>query len=111
MRSLEKAMPVAAAVTALSTLLCCLPLGLSAGVLAAGVGIALAPLRPWLLVLSTVFLAVGFVQLYRANRTCQRRSWGGILLFPIAAMVVVGMTLFPQVVAGFLADRLAGGAR
>lgn len=109
MKRLEKWMPAAAALAALSTFLCCLPLGIAGGVLAAGIGLAVAPLRPWLLVLSALLLGIGLVQLYRSNRSCQRRGWGGIALFLVAAVIVIGITFFPQLVAGFLAGQMTDG--
>jgi hypothetical protein len=70
----------------------------------AGLGVVLEPLRPWLVGLSIVFLTVGFVQLYRSNRSCQRRSPVSILLFLISAIVVLGVIVFPQITAGLFAS-------
>jgi len=48
MKHTEKITPVAAAVSALSTIACCLPSGIAAAAGAAGLGVVVEPLRPWL---------------------------------------------------------------
>ncbi len=104
MKHSEKITPVAAAVSALSTIVCCLPSGIAAAAGAAGLGVVVEPLRPWLVGLSIGLLVLGFVQLYRSNRSCRRRSPASIALFSISAIVVVGILLFPQIIAGLLAS-------
>ena len=106
MKHAEKIMPLAAVTTALASLACCLPLGFAAAAGAGGLALVLAPISPWLLALSAVFLAVGILQLYRSRNTCRRRSRTTLALFWIAAVVVLGLIIFPQMVAGILADRL-----
>lgn len=103
MRATERLAPIAAAVSALATLACCLPLGIAGAVGALGLSVALASLRPWLLGLSGVLLAVGSIQLYRGQRTCRRRSRFSLILFGISAAVVVGVLAFPQKVAEWMA--------
>ncbi len=104
MKHTEKITPVAAAVSALSTIACCLPSGIAAAAGAAGLGVVVEPLRPWLVGLSIALLLLGFVQLHRANRSCRRRSPVSIAIFSISAIVVVGILLFPQISAGLLAS-------
>ncbi|SRR6266851_3639754 len=104
MKHSEKITPVAAAISALSTIACCLPSGMAAAAGAAGLGVVVEPLRPWLVGLSIVLLVLGFVQLYRSNRSCRRRSPASIAVFSISAIVVVGLLLFPQISAGLLAS-------
>lgn len=104
MRHAEKITPVAAALSAVSTLACCLPSAIAAGVGAAGLGVVIEPLRPWLGGLSIALLVVGFVQLYRSNRACQRRSPVSIALFLISAIIVLGVLVFPQLTAGLFAS-------
>ena len=103
MQHSEKITPVAAAVSALSTVACCLPSGIAAAAGALGLGAVIEPLRPWLVGLSIALLVLGFVQLYRSNRSCRRRSPASIAVFSISAIVVVGIVLFPQISAGLLA--------
>jgi len=103
MKHSEKITPVAAAVSAVSTIACCLPSGIAAAAGAAGLGVVVEPLRPWLLGLSSALLVLGFVQRYRSNRSCRRRSPASIAVFLISAIVVVGILLFPQISAGLLA--------
>jgi hypothetical protein len=99
---------VAAIVSSVATLSCCLPLGF-AGALGAGAASAFSTtLRPWLLGLSVVLIGVGFWQQHRAKQcTARGRLLGTILLW--AAVASVGaMVLFPQEIAAFIADRLGG---
>jgi hypothetical protein len=104
MRHSEKITPVAAAISALSTIACCLPSGIAAAAGAAGLGVVVEPLRPWLVGLSIALLVVGFLQLYRANRSCRRRSPASIAVFSISAIMVVSILLFPQIMAGLIAN-------
>lgn len=106
MKHSEKVAPAAAALSALSTMLCCLPAGIAAAAGAAGLGLMLEPLRPWLVASSVALLAVGFVQLYRSNRVCHRRSPVSIALFVVAAIVVLGVLVLPQMTAGLLASMI-----
>lgn len=99
---------LAAIVSSLATISCCLPIGFAA---ALGVGAAsafFATLRPWLLGLSVVLLGLGFWQQYRAKQCgLRRRTLGSVVLWT-AVVVVSGMILFPQEIAAFIADRLGG---
>ena len=106
MKHSEKITPVAAAISALSAMACCLPSGIAAAVRALGLGVVLEPLRPWLVGLSIALLLLGFVQLYRSGRRCQRRSPASIAVFLISAIVVFGLILFPQISASLLASVL-----
>jgi hypothetical protein len=90
---------------------CCLPVGtflVAAG--AAGAGRILAPLRPWLFGVSIGALILGFVQAYGRSHCSLRRNPMTILLLWVAAAMVLAMWLFPQVVAGFLADKVLAGS-
>ncbi len=105
MKHSDKVMSTAAALAALSSLACCLPPAIMAAAGFAGLGVVIAPLAPWMLGLSVIFLAIGLAQLYRSGRTCRTHSRISLVMFSFAAAVVLGITLFPQLVAGFLADR------
>ena len=101
------------AIAALGSLIaavsCCLPVGtflFAAG--AAGAARILAPLRPWLIGISILALATGFFQAYRRSHCTLRRNPFTVVMLWFSASVVVLMLLFPQAVAGFLADRLGG---
>jgi hypothetical protein len=100
----EKTTSVAAALSAVSTLACCLASGIAVAAGAAGVGVVMEPLRPWLMGLSIALLVLGFVPLYRSNRACQRRSPVSIALLLISAIIVVGVLVFPQMTAGLFAS-------
>ena len=106
MKHSEKITPVAAVVSALSTLACCLPSSIAAAAGSAGLAVVVDPLRPWLLALSATLLVLGFVQLYRTNRTCQRRSLVSIAVFVTSAILVLGVLVFPQITAGLFASVL-----
>ncbi|HXN23769.1 MAG TPA: hypothetical protein VOA41_13610 [Candidatus Dormibacteraeota bacterium] len=97
-----------AALSSLATIGCCLPLGFAAALGAAGASAFLTILRPWLLALSVVLLGIGFWQQRRARLCAVRgRLLGSVLLWS-AVVVVLGMILFPQQIAGFMADHLSG---
>lgn len=105
--------PVLSSIAALSSLIaavsCCLPVGtllFAAG--AAGAARILAPLRPWLIGVSVLSLAMGFFQAYRRSHCTLRRDPFTVVVLWFSAAVVVLMLLFPQVIAGYLADRLRG---
>jgi uncharacterized membrane protein YidH (DUF202 family) len=103
MRITERLAPVAAALSAVATLACCLPLGIAGAVGALGLGVVLETLRPWLIGLSALLLGVGCLQLYRGQRACQRRSRLSLILFGASALVVLGVLVFPQKTAEWLA--------
>ena len=92
--------------SSIASISCCLLLGFAA---ALGTGTASAfftMLRPWLMGLSIVLLGVGFWQQRRAKQCSVRGRWLGNVLLWAAVVVVVGMILFPQQIAAFIADRL-----
>jgi cytochrome bd-type quinol oxidase subunit 2 len=103
MRVAERATPVAAVIAVLSTLACCLPFTFLGALGLAGAGVRLQSLRPWLLVSAVVLLGIGFIQLYIRRNQCQRRSSLSITLFLGAALIVLLVILFPQVIASLLA--------
>ena len=92
----------------LATIGCCLPIGFAAALGAGAASAFFTTLRPWFLGLSVVFIVVGFWQQRRAKECAVRGRWLGNLLLWVAALVVIGMVLFPQQFAGFIADRLYG---
>ena len=96
---------LAAIFSSVATMACCLPLGFAAALGAAGASAFWTTLRPWLLGLSIVLLAVGFWQQRRAAQCDVRGRLLGKLLLWAALVVVLGMVLFPQQIAGFIADR------
>ncbi len=106
MKHSEKIAPTAAVLSAFSTIVCCLPLGIAAAAGVAGLGVLLEPLRTWLIGLSLALLGVGFIQLYRSRGTCQRRSRASVAIFWVSAIVVLTLVIFPQIFAALLADLL-----
>ncbi|MFY9583297.1 MAG: hypothetical protein WAR21_02255 [Candidatus Acidiferrales bacterium] len=96
---------LAAIVSSVATISCCLPLGFAAALGAGAASAFFTTLRPWLLGLSVVLLGLGFWQQDRAKQCAVRgRLLGNVLLWA-AVVVVLGMILFPQQIAGFIADR------
>ena len=102
MKGSERVAPVAAAVSALAALACCLPLGIAGAVGALGLSLVLASLRPWLLAFAGIFLGIGLLQLYRGQKKC-RRSPLSMILFAMCAAVVLAVVLFPQQLAELMA--------
>lgn len=99
---------VGAILSSLATMACCLPLAFAAAIGAAGAGAFLLKFRPWFLGLSIVLLGIGFWQQRRAQQCAVKGRIVGQVLLWTALLVVVGVTLFPQQIAGFIADRLSG---
>lgn len=104
MRHSEKITPVVAALSAVSTLACCLSSGIAAAAGALGLGVVIEPLRPWLMGFSVALLMVGLVQLSRSNRACRQRSPVSIALFLVSGIIVLGVLAFPQLTAELLAS-------
>ena len=103
MRVAERATPVAAVIAALSTLACCLPLGVLGAVGLAGLSVWVQSFRGWFLGFAIILLIAGFIQLYVRRHQCQKRSPLSIALFWSAAIVVLLLILFPQVIASLIA--------
>lgn len=95
-----------AIISSLASLSCCLPLGFAAALGTGASSAFFATLRPWLLGLSVVLLGLGFWQQRRAKQCAIKgRIISNVLLWG-AVIVVMGMILFPQQIAGFIADHL-----
>lgn len=105
MKHAERVTPIAAATSALATLLCCLPIGFAAAAATAGVAAVAGQLRPWLLGASVILVAIGFVQVYR-RKSCERRSGATLAILWVSAGIVVLVILFPQAIASVVADLL-----
>jgi hypothetical protein len=95
---------VGAMLTSLLTLGCCLPLPFLGAAGIASASVFFAGARPWLLGFSLILLTLGFLQVYRGVRCRARQSKTAIALLSLATIVVVLLLLFPQVIAGVLAD-------
>lgn len=89
---------------------CCLPLLpflFAAG--AAGTSAFVGKLRPYLLVLSVLLIAFAFYKSWRAKQCNCKPSRVSTVLLWFSAIVVFVFIFFPQVIANFLANVLAGG--
>ena len=102
----DKVTPIAAALAAVSTLACCLPLPFAAAALTVGLATVVATHQWWFIGGSVLLLALGFVQVRRAERTCRTRRTSSWIVYVVCATVVVIVILFPQALAGVLADWL-----
>lgn len=105
---------VAASLGALASVIaassCCLPLLpflFAAG--AAGTSAFVGKLRPYLLVLSVLLIAFAFYKSWRAKQCNCKPSRVSTVLLWFSAVVVFVFIFFPQVIANFLANVLAGG--
>jgi len=100
-----------AILSSLATMGCCLPLGFAGALGAAGASAFVQRFRPWLLALSVVLLGIGFWQQRRARMCTLKRSYLSAVLLWTAVVLVVAMIVFPQEIAGFIADHLSGAAK
>lgn len=94
----------------LAAMSCCLPLGtvvLAAGT--AGVAALLDALRPYLMGLSALLLGFAFWQTYR-RRACTRSSRWQVGVLWTSLVLLLGFLLFPQQIAGLVADALPAEA-
>ena len=103
-RFTERLVPLSAAISAVSTVVCCLPLPFAGAIGVVGLSAAIAPFRFWLIGLSVVLLGVGFTQLYLRTPACRPRST--LAIFWISATLVVVVLVLPQLLATVLADWL-----
>lgn len=97
---------LAAIVSSLATIACCVPLGFAAAIGAAGASAFLLRFRPWFLVLSMALIGVGFWQQRRAKQCAVKGRVLGQMLLWTAVAIILAMIVFPQQIAGFLADHL-----
>lgn len=98
--------PAVAVMSALTTLACCLPWGVGAALGTVSLSVFFARFRSGFIVLSILLLGVGLMQILRLGRSCRRLSRVEMAFWVIAAVVVVGIVLFPQWVASLLALHL-----
>lgn len=102
----ERVAPIAATLSAVSTLLCCLPLSFAGALGAAGLSAAMLEYRVWFIGASVGLLAIGFMQVYRRPSECAQRSRVSVLVLWTSAIVVTVLLVMPQLIATVLADWL-----
>jgi hypothetical protein len=100
-----------AILSSLATMGCCLPLGFAGALGAAGASAFVQRFRPWLLGLSIVLLGIGFWQQRRARLCSVKRNYLSAVLLWTSVVLVVGMIVFPQEIAGFIADHFSWAAK
>ena len=92
--------------TSLAALACCLPPALLGATGFALLGLIPSVLQPWMLTISGGLLVAGVVSAIRGARCGVRPSkWNWILLL-VATVFLILALLFPQWIAGFVADYL-----
>ncbi len=102
--------PLAAVLSTIAAASCCLPLGaffVAAGF--AGAAAFMSAARPYFLGLSILLLTFGFWQTYGRKSCPVRKNRAAVILLWAAAGLVLILFLFPQAIAGFLADLFAAG--
>jgi hypothetical protein len=104
MKHAEKIAPVLAALSAVATLACCLPIAFAAGTAMAGLAVVAGTHRWWFFDASAALLVVGTVQLVRARRACHTPRPGSMVILGLSAVIVLLVLVFPQLIAGLLAD-------
>jgi hypothetical protein len=104
MKNTEQVTPIAAAVTALSTLLCCIPASFAAAAATTTVGLFVVDHQGWFLAASVVLIALGVLQWRRARACSTGRRRVSAVILGLAAAIVAAVIFFPQVLAGFMAD-------
>ena len=102
----EKVAPVMAAVTSLATIACCLPMGFAAAAVTASLSMAVAAYQPWFLGASVLLLIVG-----GHPTTSEAKGVRETLVFISDCLQSLrchrcARGVFPQVIAGLLADWL-----
>jgi hypothetical protein len=106
MKHAEKITPIAAAASAVATLICCLPVGFAAAAATASLSAVVLTYRPWFLAASMLLLVVGMVQVTRVQWACPTRSRASVAIFALSATTVLLVVFFPQVIASLIADWL-----
>ena len=104
MRVGERVTPVLAAISAIGTLACCLPLGGATILGLGGLLGALGRYQQWLLPASGVLLVIGGALMWRSRRVCRRTSKLSVAILALSAVVVALVLFFPQTIAGLLVD-------
>ena len=94
-----------AILASIASVSCCIPLGFAAALGAGAASAFFTTLRPWLLGLSVALIGFGFWQQRRAQQCAVGGRLLGAVLLWVAVAVVLAMILFPQQIAGFIADK------
>jgi hypothetical protein len=102
---------LAAILSSVAALSCCLPIGFAAALGAGAASAFFTAARPWLLIVSVLLIGLGFWQQSRAKQCSVRGRLVGRFFLWAAVIMVLGMILFPQQIAAFIADRFPGMGR
>ena len=109
MKNPEQVTPVAAALTALSTLFCCVPTSFAAAIATTSAGMFVADHQGWFLAASVILIAIGLLQFRRATVCSATTKRSSAIVLAVAAAIVFTVIFFPQVLAGFMADGVMLG--
>ena len=84
--------PLAAAGSAVATLVACVPTCFGAAAATAGVTtLAVGIAQPWLLGVAIIFLGFGIVDVYRAKGSCTVQNRASVALLVVSAAIVTFM--------------------
>lgn len=107
MRIGERVPPILAALSAVGTLACCLPIG---GATMLGLGSVLMVVgryQQWFLPAAGVLLVIGTTHIVRSRRKCRTTSRVSLAILALSAAIVGLIVFFPQTIAGLLSDFLS----
>jgi hypothetical protein len=104
MRITEKVAPILAALSAIASLACCLPIAATTLFGMGGILAVAGQYQAWLLPASGLLLIAGGVGFWRSRRVCQRTSIASLLILLVSTAIVVLVVFFPQTIAGLLTD-------
>jgi membrane protein YdbS with pleckstrin-like domain len=104
-RLAERFAPLTALAAVVAAFACCVPLGLAGAVGVLSVGLLFDAWQGWFLFGAVVLFALAAFLSLRGRRACRRRSSRfSLAVLGLSAAVVVLVLVFPQVVAGWIAD-------
>jgi len=108
-KAVTNASALGALTASLATIGCCLPPAIAGAAGFAALAALPTALQPWLLLISLGLLLVGVVTAYRGVRCGMKPSKWNWILLSLAGVVLIVTALFPQLIAGFVADYLFRG--
>ena len=98
-----------AVAASVASIACCLPPALLGAAGFAALAAFPSALQPWLLAISLSLLLVGVAVAARGARCGLKPSKTNFVLLLLAALALILTALFPQVIAGLVADYAFGG--
>jgi membrane protein YdbS with pleckstrin-like domain len=104
-RLAERLAPLSAVAAVVAAFACCVPLGLAGAVGVLSIGLLFDAWQGWFLFGAVALFVLAAVLSLRARRACRRTpSRISLTILGLSAAVVVLVLVFPQIVAGWIAD-------